>query len=363
MSTVRRFPFRHRLAITILVLFLLFLTACASAPSGKSEARKFVVGEVSNVFGTDRQTGLHTALASMGYVEGENITYVSEGSGITPEQLDPLVQKLVDAKVDLIVAYGTQAVVEAKKIAGTTIPIVMVGSLDPVQLGLVKSLQNTEGNLTGVANPANVYGKQLEWLVRMVPTVKRIYTPFASETSVIEAATIKQLKEVADKSGIEMLTGQVPPSPPPPATPSAAVSPAPTFTLSLTPSPAVTAQPTIDPALAAFIADIPQVDAILATATTSTANIAHIGLDRKMPVVVAFPLFVTDGALFSYNVVEKEIGAEAARFVDRIIRGAKPSDLPVELASSSLVINVKTAQAIGLTIPDDILKQANTVIR
>ncbi|HEX2618918.1 MAG TPA: ABC transporter substrate binding protein, partial [Phototrophicaceae bacterium] len=208
MPSVHRYSLNRCILFVLFVLLLLVITACGgNNQASSSSERVFVIGELNNIPGgnvraaegapiTTRQGNLHAALAEMGYVEGKNVTFLFDTmvdapppvptvTGPTPvptstpavsptpaappppavndpNRLSSVAAEMVAKKVDLIIAYGTSAGVAAKKATeGTSIPVVFVGSTDPVQLGLVKSLQNTEGNVTGVGGSSEAYGKQL----------------------------------------------------------------------------------------------------------------------------------------------------------------------------------------------------------
>jgi len=359
MSNLYKLPLRQ----SILTLFcVLFMAISVAGPAAAQSDRTFVIGEISSIPGggvpssgiptspvstptsapatltpsatpsapvASRQLSFRASLAELGYVEGKNLTYIFDAQSIASDKLDAAAQRLVEAHVNIIVAYGTQASVAAKKaVEGTNIPVVFVGPVDPVQLGLVKSLQNTEGNVTGVGGVSEAYAKQLELMIQIVPTIHKIYLPYPNLTNPITAASVQAIQDFAKKSGVEVITAIV---------------------------------PTTDD-VAAAIAAMPDVDAIMVLAFTPSGFV-QAALDRKIPVSGAFPGSVNSGSLLSYNYTEDGVGSAAARFADRILRGAKPSDLPVEIAPSVFAINIKTADAIGLTIPDDILQQATIIVR
>ncbi|MEP7286393.1 MAG: ABC transporter substrate-binding protein [Chloroflexota bacterium] len=363
--------YHRRILIVASILVQFLLIPYGTAHAAPNQAKTFIIGEITNVPSSasaafsaaaatpaataasaatpavaapivattngaigDRRLSLHAALEKIGYVEGQNVTYMFDPNPAvfsTPDKLNAGIQKLIDAKVDIIVAYGTSSAIAVQKMtAGTDMPVVFVGSADPVQLGIVKSLQNTEGNVTGVGGSSNAYAKQLEWLVRIIPTIKRVYMPIGPTNVALSAAALKAVQEYAAKSGIEVVS--------------------PTIN---TEAEATTA-----------IANLSNIDAVILTpGSAGQSQFFQAGKQLKLPVTTSFPNIMDAGPLLSFNYTEQAVGTEAARYVDRILRGAKPSDLPIQIASNSLALNLKTAQTIGLPISNDILQQAGIIVR
>jgi putative tryptophan/tyrosine transport system substrate-binding protein len=351
--------------LIIIISSLLMLVLGIASPAVAQDTKQFVVGEISNIPGGgvtspsavtptpvapptatptapvrtfttngqvgSRQLSFRASMAELGYVEGQNLTYIFDSTSIAPDTLDAAAQSLVAANVDVIVAYGTTAALAAQRAtAGTDIPVVFVGAVDPVQLGLVKTLQNTEGNVTGVGGVSEAYGKQLEWLIQLNPDIHSVYVPYASLNNPVAAAAVKAIQDFADKAGITIITAELP-----------------------TPEDITAAQ-----------ANLPNPDAImLVPFAPGAASFMLLAEESKIPISYAFPNAMDLGPLLSYNYTEDGIGAAAARFADRILNGAKPSDLPVEIAPNSLAINLKTADTIGLELPDEILLQADILVR
>jgi len=348
----RHLSFASRRLFIVVSIFLmpLLLTPGEAAQARQTTPNNVVIGEIALLPPT-YTAALHASLTQLGYIEGKNITYlppspatpVATGNATPaataaapiptndPAALAATAQLLVSEKVDLIVAYGTSSAIAAQKaVAGTNIPIVFVGSVDPVGLGLVKSLANTDGNITGVAGTAEAYSKQLEWLLRLNPAIKRVYIPNVSLQIPVIASAMKAIQSFADKSGVQVISAVLP-----------------------TPAD-----------VSAVLANFPDVDAIMLLPFSPQANdFVTLSLQRKLPLSSYVSALAVSGALFSYNYSEATLAPAAAAQIDQILRGAKPSALPIQLASNSLVINLKTAKAIGLTIPNDVLQQAATIIR
>src|SRR5262249_45690639 len=136
-------------------------------------------------------------------------SYVYDGPTKSNDQLAPYAQKLIDAKIDLMAGFGTPAVQAAQKAtAGTNIPVVFVPVADPVQSGIVKSLQNPGGNITGIATGVDVHAQRLEWLTKIAPNVKRVYVPY-DPTDSAGALIIKTVQAAAPKLGVELMTQQL----------------------------------------------------------------------------------------------------------------------------------------------------------
>lgn len=352
------FKYRMILIYSLIVLML----GIASPASAQADTRTFVIGEISNIPGGgvsnpvqatptaapptatpavpapsfttngqvgSRQLSFRASMAELGYIEGQNVTYIFDSASIAPNTLDAAAQSLVAANVDVIVAYGTTASLAAQRAtAGTDIPVVFVGAVDPVELGLVKSLQNTEGNVTGVGGVSEAYGKQLEWLIQIDPNVQTVYLPYPGLANPVTAAAVNAIQDFATKSGINVVAAEL-----------------------LTPED-----------IAAAVANLPDVDAIMLV-PFAAFDFIQVAMDHKIPLTYSFPNVMDVGPFLSYNYTEEGIGSTAARFADRILNGAKPSDLPVEIAPNSLAINLKTADAIGLEISDAILLQADIIVR
>jgi putative ABC transport system substrate-binding protein len=351
--------------LIFLICSLLILMFGVVSPTLAQDTKKFVIGEISNIPSGaitnpnaatptpvalptatpavpipsittngkvgSRQLSFRASMADLGYVEGQNLTYIFDPGSTAPDKLDAAAQSLVAANVDVIVAYGTTASLAAQRATvGTDIPVVFVGAVDPVQLGLVKSLQNTEGNVTGVGGVSEAYGKQLEWLIQLDPNIHSVYVPYTTLNNPLIAAAVKAIQDFADKSGITVITAELP-----------------------TPDDATAAQ-----------ANLPDTDAImLVPFAPGAGSFMQFAMGKKIPVAYAFPNAMDLGPLLSYNYTEDGIGVAAARFADRILNGAKASDLPVEIAPNSLAINLKTADAIGLEVSDEVLRQTDIIVR
>ena len=237
-------------------------------------------------------------------------------------------QSLVDKKVDLVLSIAnpaTQAVYKDK----TTIPVVFVLSVDPVGAGFVESFQKPGGNLTGVILGVQE-GPRLEWLLQVVPTIKKIYVVYNPDTPG-PVASLKQVQAAVLNLGVKVVTAEVRTS----------------------------------EEVTAAIQEIPEdIGAIFMLPDTLVALQAAEFVALNLPMSVPNVTNMADPPqLTAYGVELGAAGKQAARMADQILKGVKPADLPVEMAEFYTGINLKAAEAIGLYIPDMVLRQANIIIR
>jgi putative ABC transport system substrate-binding protein len=290
-----------------------------------------------------RAEGIRLALRERGHIEGQNITieYRYAGGGKPdrfPELAAELAAELVRLKVDIILTAGGTGIIQAAKNATKTIPIVMTGGgSDPVEAGLVESLARPGGNVTGLTTLAReLAGKRLELLKEAVPKIARVaalYDP-ANSNDIVE---VKKLLPVAARE------------------------------LALTIQPwEVRAADDFDRVFAALNKQRP--DGLYVTGSPLMAanrkRIVGFALKSRLPSVSGGITFEDAGGLMSYRADPADGFRRVAYYVDRILKGAKPADMPVEQPTKfELVINLKTAKQIGLTIPPDLLARASRLIK
>lgn len=321
--------------ILAIVLAMLLAGAYWLAKQPAADGSRPLVISVVQLTPVDAATlqGFKEGMAQRGYREGKDIVYLDEGPAGTIARLEALVRRQLAAKPRLFFVSSTPATQAVKKHLGATaIPVVFAPVNDPVDAGIVASLKAPGGNITGIRLPAGD-DLRLEWLKKIAPTVKRVYLPYnPGDRSAL--ASLELARQAAAVLGIELLAE------------------------------AVRSGEEVRPALAALPADI---DAIFlprdSTIEARIADFTATALQRRLPLCAPSLLQVEAGALFSYGFMHHQIGQQAARLADQILRGTPPADLPVETAESRLVINQVTARAIGLPIPGEILRQAETVIR
>jgi putative tryptophan/tyrosine transport system substrate-binding protein len=278
--------------------------------------------------------GLH----DLGYVEGRNILTEYRSAEGKPERLPVLASELIALKVDVIVAAGGTSAALAAKQATKTIPIVFPAVGDPVTSGLIASLARPGGNLTGLAllSPELV-GKCLEQIKEAVPWVSRVAVLW-QPGSAPERAEKEMLSEADLAAGALGLKLYV-----------------------------VKARGPEDFPRAFAEMKRRQVDALTVLSSPVFASerrrIAELAVKNRLPTVFAFRAYADAGGLMSYGPSLADLFRRAATYVDKIIKGAKPADLPVEQPTTfELVVNLKTAKALGLTIPSSMLARANHVI-
>ena len=285
-----------------------------------------------------RAEGIRLALRERGYIEGQNIAIEYRYTEGKIDRAPGLVAELVRLKVDIILAGGAAGTVGAAKNATKTIPIIMTGSTaDPVEAGLIESLARPGDNVTGLTIlTRELGGKRLELLKEAVPKVVRVavlYDP-ASQASVRD---VKEVLPVAARA----------------------------LKLSIQPW-EIRAAGDFDRFFAAM--DKQRPDGLYVPSDPllrlNQKRIVGLALKSRLPSTYAFKEYVDAGGLMYYGADLADSYRRVAYFVDRILKGAKPADLPVEQPTKfELVINLKTAKQIGITIPQSVLHQAAKVIK
>jgi putative ABC transport system substrate-binding protein len=319
--------------IVTLTLSLLAAPLPADAqPSAKVSRIGYlsVAGSPGSLFAEAFRQGLR----ALGYVEGQNIALdfrEAEGSA----QFPALAAELVQLQVDVIVAWSVGAA-QAAKNTTTTIPIVMVSSGDPVATGLVASLARPGGNLTGLTGIAmELSGKRLELLREAVPSLARVAVLWNARDATM-THTFRGIQAAAPALGV-------------------AVQPL-----------GVREAQEIDSAIAALTEERPDALFMITDVLTRrhTKQVVDFAAQRRLPTLFEGRGPVAEGGLMSYGPSFPDLLRRAATYVDKILKGAKPADLPVEQPMKfELVINLKTATALGLTIPPTLLFQADEVIK
>jgi len=322
-------------------LFALGVSALA-APLGSSAQQRGKIWRVGFFYFASRQSLLDAGrdnaflqgMRELGYVEGKNLVIEWRFADGKPERLPGLAAELVRLKVDVIVAGGTPGVGAAQK-ATSTIPIVMVNVADPVGSGFVASLARPGGNITGLSNIAGDIGpKHLEMLLSMVPKLSRVAV-LMNPTNSSHAAILKSVEAAAQKSRVRIVPVEA-------RTPREIES---TF----------------------FVMTQERAGAVIVAADQfflqQRQQIADLAAKNQLPSISVIRELVEAGGLMSYGSSNADDIRRAAAYVDKIFKGAKPGDLPVEQPMTfELLINGKTAKALGLTIPQTILVRADRVI-
>jgi putative ABC transport system substrate-binding protein len=315
----------------------LFLLTVAEAQQSTKIFRVGILVSASTAVAAPWIDAFRQGLRELGYIEGKNIILEIRGGEARPDRLAHLASELAGLKVDIIVAGGTPALRAAIK-ATSTIPIVMRASTDPVEGGFVPSLARPGGNITGVTSiTVDLSEKRFELLAEAVPGVRRIAVLTTSQrVAAGESSVYKKLEAVARVLGVKLhvLSARDP--------------------------------ETIDKAFVAMTKERAQ--ALLVTPNPRYLQhgerIINHAAAHRLPAIYYQPIFVENGGLMSYATNNADEYRRAAVYVDKILKGAKPADIPVEQPTKfELVINLKTAKQIGLPIPPNVLARADRVLR
>lgn len=269
-------------------------------------------------------------LRQLGYVEGQNVVVELRSAGGDAAKLLPLARELVANKVDMIVGFQTPTIIAAKQ-ATSEIPIIMGSAGDPVGNGLIASYARPGGNVTGVAGiNAEMAAKNVELIRELLPNVRRIavllnvpdpfHKPFGATIEAAGRTTGIEVKPLLMKSADEY-----------------------------------------DRVFKEI--DQARAEAVILQPSLLNKRAAAMAIQRRLPAISPHADFPTVGGLLSYSADQPVLFREAATFVDKILKGRKPEDLPVQLPTKFLlVINLKTANALGLTLPPTLLTRADQVI-
>ena len=326
------------LSSVLIAVILLAVGVIADAQQPKKVPRIGYLSNTGPAGESNRSEAIRSALRERGYIEGQNIVTEYRYSEGKVDRYPELLAELVRLSVDIIVVAGGAPSIRAAMNATKTIPIVMMGSgIDPVEGGLVKSLARPGGNVTGLTLLSReLGGKRLELLKEAVPKVARVavlYDP-ANPGSVIE---VKEALPVAARA------------------------------LRLTIQPwEVRAAKDFEEVFAALNKQRPDGLYVLAGGlmTANQKRIVGFALKNRLPSVCANREAVDAGGLMYYGADQADSYRRVAYYVDKILKGAKPADLPVEQPTKfEFVINLKTAKQIGLTIPPEVLARANRLIK
>jgi putative ABC transport system substrate-binding protein len=278
---------------------------------------------------TFRQT-----LRELGYVEGQNIAFEDGFANGHSDRLPALAAELIRQNVDIIVAASPPAI-RAAKDATRTIPIVMITADDPVRNGYVVSLARPGGNITGVTFlGVGLFAKQMELLKQVVPGLTRVAFLW-DPTMPTTAEDLREVRAAAQALGLRLQVAEA------------------------------RGAGDYDSAFAAMVVERAGAVVIAGSPTfiQDRSRIVSFAAKRRLPAAYGFKESAEAGGLMSYGPRQADSARLAARYVDKILKGAKPGDLPVEQPTKfELVVNLKTAKALGLTIPQSLLQRADQVI-
>lgn len=275
------------------------------------------------------------ALRELGWSEDKNLAYERRYLGDRPELLDQSAEELVGLKVDVIVTAGTDAALAAKR-ATPTIPIIMFSVGDPVLVGLINNLSHPGGNITGFSIVSTeLDAKRLELLRELIPGIQRVGELFNSRNPYYSAAR-PAYERVYGSLGLEAIFLDV--------------------------------RATSDIEAAVATAAQKKAQALVVPAdnlfSSNRDGIVRAALRYRLPTIVEDQELLESGALMAYTFNKKERAQRYAAFVDRILRGEKPGDLPIERPTKfELLVNLRTARELGLVVPRSILTRANEIIQ
>ena len=310
--------------IAVSLVLLIFNYSC------QKKEKTYRIGYIStNSEEEEIAQGFLKSMPKFGFIEGKNLNCVKCGD---EKDIESALREMVAENVDLIFTITTPVTKMARKITeGTDIPVVFA-VYDPVESGLVNSLTKPGGNLTGVQLRGSV-PKTVEWLLKVKPDAKHIFVPVKFDTG---AATMsmEDLKESVAKAGLKMTVSEV---------------------------------ATIKD-LSASLSSMPKdIDAIFIIHSifigSNMETIVNSAIKRRIPLVSSGHEHYKQGAVISYSDSADHTGWQIAHLAGSILRGSSPADLPVEIANFSLGVNLKTARSIGLQISEDVLQQAENIIR
>jgi len=277
--------------------------------------------------------GFRQGLRELGYVEGRNIAVEYRYAAGRTDRYGDLAGEVVRLKPDVIVVWGTEFTQTVRRMT-PTIPIVFALADRPVEMGLVANLARPGGNVTGLTTLSfELSAKRLELLKEVLPKLTRAAALYGPDPRT--ASTLKEMASAAQSLGIRLLPVEV------------------------------RGPEDFDRAFAEMTREQADALVLLPTSLSPTlgARLGDLALKRRLPAIGQGREFVEAGALMAYAANWTDIARRAATFVDKILKGAKPADLPIEQPTKfDLAINLKTAKALGLTIPPSLLQRADQVI-
>jgi putative tryptophan/tyrosine transport system substrate-binding protein len=327
-------PVNKKILVSIFaVVILAFVHPAEAQQPGKVLHIGFLSSGASSA--SENIEVIRQRLRELGYVEGKNIAFEYRGAEGKLDRFPALAAELVRLKVDVIVTQGTPAATAAKN-ATKTIPIIMSGGTDPVATGLVQSLARPGGNITGVTiMNEELAGKRLELLKETNPKVSRLGVLWNSANPGA-AVVFKQTQSAAQELSLSIESLEV---------------------------------KTVSDLQEAFgVASRSGVNGLVPLAAAPISNhlklVADLAVKNRLPSIYDRSEFVEAGGLMSYGPNVTNMARRAATYVDKVLKGANPGDLPVERPTKfDFVINLKTAKQIGLTIPQSVLYRADKVIK
>jgi ABC-type uncharacterized transport system substrate-binding protein len=321
------------------LVLLIGLLVAPFATEAQQSGRVYRVGYLSTPTRESVEHGLAAflrTLRELGWIEGQNLIIEYRWAEGNVERLPALAAELVRYKVDVIVAPAGSAALAAKN-ATSSIPIVMIFASDPVEMGLVASLRRPGGNITGTTfTPGpEIFGKQLQILKEAVPHASRVAV-LSNPADPSFALQVRQVEATARSLGIRLQHVEA------------------------------RGPEEFDSAFAAMARE--RADALLVTGTSTflahRTRVAELAVKGRLPTMYSFRESVEAGGLMAYAVNMADFVGRSAVYVDKILKGAKPADLPIEQPTKfELIINLKAAKALGITVPQALVLRADEVIQ
>lgn len=324
----------HLVSLLLATVAALTLVGCGTTAAPTEAPRQPTIGILTHAKSLEPAiNGLKVGLETLGYAEGTTITYLYDGPASGDGALEPAMQNLLSRKPDLILTVGTPATVLAKKdMEGETIPVIFVPVNDPVQSGIVESLEKPGGYFTGIRGGATD-SKALEWLLKITPDAANVLVLHIPEDS-SSVQSLNSLSEAAEALDVQLTVVEVHNA------------------------------EEVKAAAASMPEDVNAVFILRSgTITANAAQLVEAATAQGIPVATSVTDLVTSGALVAYGPDYFEMGKQAARLADQILRGTKSADLPVETGELYLNINLQTANQLGIAVSDEILGQAYTIVR
>ncbi len=322
-----------------LFVIVVALTPCDAVAQAQQATKIPLIGRLGadspSSADSARREAFRLGLRELGYVEGENIIIENRYAEGKSDRLPDLATELVRLKVDVILSTGPTATRAAKGVT-TTIPIVMAQDIDPVATGVVASLARPGGNITGLAAlTPELSAKRLELLKEVIPKLSRVAV-LGTSTLPGYAQVLRETELAAGAFGVKLQYLDI-----------------------LDPKDIETAFRAASKGRAGAVLTL--TSAIL---LSQRAQLADLAVKSRLPAIYHQSQYVEAGGLMSYGASITDMDRRAAAYVDKILKGTKPADLPVQLPTKfELVINLKAAKLIGLTIPPNVLVRADKVIR
>lgn len=317
--------------ILVLLIVITGLTACDPAQDSSPPYRIGIVNLTPTLDGVVKE--IRQGVLEQGYVEGSDVVFVYEGPARTNQAIRQQTSALIEQNVDLIVAVTTPVATIVKDInQDHQLPVVFTLVSDPVGAGFAKSLRHPGGLMTGVkAVPTGAKG--LEWFKHAVPHIGRLYVPYNPDVRGM-TFILNDLKKTAEALSIELDIDHV------------------------------RTEEEVKQALSNIP---PDVDAVWELGSGFWAPYLELFVESPLkagkPLAGATRKWVEMGALIAYGTKDVALGQQTSRFITKIMKGNPPQTIPIELADGFIFINLKTAKALGLTIPQEVLRQADLIIR